>query len=246
MILRNIMIPPCSSALLKIQCFRRIPHLVHGFGTKAWTQQCFKSEPGFKGFQPVIMKQVHSDIIHCIENVPDKTLEGDAVITSSPRILLVVKTADCLPVLLADKDLKAVAAVHCGWRGTAKRILDKTVKALQDKYGCSPSSLLAAMGPCIRPECYEVGEDVREVFCREGLSLQVFKKHPARRNKFFLDLKEANRLQMEEAGIPAENISSAEPCTHCDPGFFSYRRNSREHGRMFNVIGMGTTASVRV
>ena len=235
----------CSESLLTIPRFDQIPFLIHGFGTAAWTEDCIKSDPAFEGFRWVIMRQTHSDIIHTIEDVPIKVLEGDALITASTRIGLVVKTADCLPVFLVSESWGVVAAVHCGWKGTGKHIIQKTIMKLEDDLGCQPSSLLAAMGPCIGPDCYEVGEDVLRFFNESGLSLNVFRKHPERPDKHFLDLKKANRQQMLEAGVSEEKIFFTGNCTHCDTNLLSYRRDRDVSGhmykRMYNFIGIKQT-----
>ncbi len=163
----------------------RIPWLIHGFGTAAWTEADFAKVREWNGFRPVILDQVHSDIIHCVDAPPDGRLEGDALITSAPGLFLVVKTADCLPVLVADETRRVVAAVHCGWRGTWKRILEQVVGELRARYGCDPGALLAALGPCIGPECYEVGLEVRERFEAARIPGQPFPAKPGRRRKIF-------------------------------------------------------------
>ncbi len=108
-----------------------IPWLIHGFGTAAWTDAHFGKVREWNEFRPVILDQVHSDIIHCVDAFPDGRLEGDALITSTPGLFLVIKSADCLPVLIVDEGRRVVAAVHCGWRGTQKRILEKVVGELR-------------------------------------------------------------------------------------------------------------------
>ena len=151
-----------------------IPGLVHGFGDARWSEADFLAFAASKAFRPVIMHQLHSDIIHCLEEAPGKTLEGDALMTNVPGLLLVIRTADCLPVLLVDEENRAVAAVHCGWRGTEKRILEKTVKAMDEAYGSTLKGMLAALGPCIGPACYEVGPEVREGFLQSGFPPSLF------------------------------------------------------------------------
>src|SRR5512137_2325214 len=94
--------------------------------------------------------------------------------TNVPGLLLVIRTADCLPVLLVDEENRAVAAVHCGWRGTERRILEKTVKAMEGAYGSKPADMRAALGPCIGPACYEVGPEVRQAYLKAGFPASVF------------------------------------------------------------------------
>jgi len=229
---------PCPDSLLTIARFEQIPFLIHGFGTAAWAEDCYEHDPDLKEFHWVILHQTHSDIVHTIEDKPGKVLEGDAQITASTRLGLVIKTADCLPILLVDESWGAIAAVHCGWKGTGKRIIQNVVSKLEEELGCRSSSLIAAMGPCIGPNCYEVGEDVLRFFNESGLPLTIFRKHPERPDKHFLDLKRANRHQMLEAGVLEENIFSIGGCTHCDTDLLSYRRDRNVTGRMFNFIGI--------
>src|SRR5512139_3860133 len=106
----------------------RVPGLVHGFGRAGWSERDFRAFAAARGLEPVIMRQLHSDVIHRLDEAPSERLEGDALITDVPGLLPVIRTADCLPVLLVDEANRAVAAVHCGWRGTEKRILEKAVR----------------------------------------------------------------------------------------------------------------------
>ncbi len=232
-----IMPDALNMAYLTEPRLERIPWLIHGFGTAAWTESDFGRVRDWDGFRPVILDQVHSDIIHCINVPPNGRLEGDALITSVPKLFLVVKTADCLPVLVADEARRVVAAVHCGWRGTWKRILEQVVGELRARYGCDPKALLAALGPCIGPECYEVGPEVRERFEAAGFQDGLFRPNPAA-GKFFLDLRAANALGLKRAGLRPENILSLDACTRCRPDLLSYRRDGTAEGRMYAFIGM--------
>ena len=228
----------CTNSLITIPAFSALKPISHGFGQKEWTEECFLSLDEYKNVQPVVLKQVHSDTIHTIEGVPENKLKGDALITGVPGLILVVRTADCLPVLIAEKDGKAVAAVHCGWRGTSARILEKAVQRLMDNFGCRPESLLAALGPCIGPDCYEVGEEVLQSFVDSGLSRESFQPAAENPGKHILDLKGANTLQLKKAGLETNQIFQAEGCTHCLSSLLSYRRNRDESSRLLNFIGL--------
>jgi len=160
------------------------------------------------------------------------------MITDQPEILLIIKTADCLPVFLVDVERKTIAAVHCGWKGTKKRVLQKTVRTMNSSFGSAPESMLVAMGPCIASSCYDVGEDVFSEFVQTGLSRDVFQKHPKRKNKYFLDLNKANRIQLTEVGVQKENIVSVDVCTHCDDNLLSYRRDRKTTQRLMNFVGL--------
>lgn len=112
----------------------------------------------------VTLRQIHSDVIHEASATPAHALRGDALITSAPSLLLAVQTADCVPILLVDPKRCVVAAVHAGWRGTVKRIAEKTLGRMQMLYGTRPSDVLAALGPAIGRCCYEVGPEVVQAF----------------------------------------------------------------------------------
>ena len=225
-------------AYLTVPRLSKIPWLIHGFGLKRFALAHIETQPEGRKSSVVWMKQAHSRALHFIERPVDRRLHGDALATSLPGFFLVIKTADCLPVFLVDESKRVVAAVHCGWRGTGLRILEHVVLGLRERYGCEPAALLAASGPCIGSGCYEVGEDVRQAFREANLPLRVFRREPGRAGKYLLDLREANRRQLLEAGLRPKNIFDVTPCTHCDLNFHSYRRDKSAAGRLFNFIGI--------
>lgn len=239
-----------------------VPGLVLGFGQAGWNEPDFLAFAASRGLVPVILRQLHSDRVHRLDAAPQQKLEGDALMTNVPGLLLVIRTADCLPVLLADAKNRAVAAVHCGWRGTEKRILAKAVRAMGEAYGAKPGEMLAALGPCIGPACYEVGPEVRDGFLRAGFPPSLFVERgdgpdegrvnggtdrgngpkasvPILSPKYLLDLRAANVYLLEKEGVKSEAIfSTGSVCTHCDPSLLSYRRNPHDPRRMFNFIGL--------
>jgi hypothetical protein len=185
------------------------------------------------------MRQLHSDIIHRIDETPAKSLEGDALMTDVPGFLLVIRTADCLPAFLVDEANQAIAAVHCGWRGTEKRILERAVQAMGEAYGSKPADMLAALGPCIGAACYEVGPDVRQGFLRAGFPAGVLCGAPGRERKYLLDLRAANAWLLGELGFKKTRVFNPGPtCTHCEPSLLSYRRHSADLRRMYNFVGL--------
>lgn len=226
------------SEILTSPRLEKIPYLVHGFGAGKWTDEDFKRKSEWSGFRRIYLDQVHSDIIRFIDGISEKNLMGDAMLTDLPDLLLIIQTADCLSVLIIDESRKIIAAAHCGWRGTSKRVIQKAIQGMGDRYGCLPSALLVALGPCIGRECYEVGEDVFQSFEREGLATDFFLPHPSKENKYVFDLKGENISQMQSLGIEKENIFSVNGCTHCDDSFLSYRRDGDTAGRMLSFIGM--------
>lgn len=198
--------------------------LQHGFGTR---------HSDWDGHALTTLKQVHSDRVLVADGAAGCIGEGDALITDRPGIILSVRTADCVPILLVEDQRRAVAAIHAGWRGTACAIVVRAVERLCLDFSCEPKHMHAAIGPAINVCCYEVGKDVAERFGAFLPELPLDGTHA------MLDLIEANRRQLLQAGIPSDRIYSGAPCTSCTPSeFFSYRRERSATGRMVSIIGL--------
>jgi YfiH family protein len=168
---------------------------------------------------------------------------ADAIVSSDSTRVLTVRVADCVPLLLADRRTRTVAAIHAGWRGTAARITTAAVTRLSAAYGSRPGDLVAAIGPAIRPCCYEVGPEVRDAFRAEGAPDPRLSEWfaPGRGDRFQLDVPRANRDQLLEAGIPGSQIYDSLLCTACHPSLFhSYRRDKKRAGRLVGFIRAGT------
>jgi polyphenol oxidase len=150
--------------------------------------------------------------------------ETDALITQSRGICIAVMSADCVPILVYDKRNRAVAAVHSGWRGTVARILEKTLQRMQADFGTRGTDIVAAIGPSVSQDSYEVGEEVvNEVKRAFGKENDLMIAAPA--NKAKLDLWKANRRQLTEFGVPDGNIEISDLCTiKNNEHFFSARR----------------------
>jgi polyphenol oxidase len=214
----------------------------------------------------VTLRQIHSDVIHHIESLPRRQLSGDGLITSAPEILLAVQAADCLPVILVDVEHRAVGAFHAGWRGTARRILEKAVGEMRRQFGSEPHRIKAAIGPGIHGCCYEVGPEIREKFESQfSYASHLFREtkvsDPAREkplsflyarppghcpgpSSVFLDLVEANRRQLIDAGVRSTNIAASRLCTACNPDLlFSYRAEKAVTGRMLGAVGIRASDS---
>ncbi|HET7220345.1 MAG TPA: peptidoglycan editing factor PgeF [Vicinamibacterales bacterium] len=165
--------------------------------------------------------------------------EADAIVSNDATAAAVVCVADCVPILLSDETGQAVAAIHAGWRGTVQRAAIEGVAALQARYGIRPERLIAAIGPCIGPCCYEVGESVVEGFRAAGHHAAMIAQwfSPRGGGKFYLDLWQATRDQLEGAGLPPSSIHIAELCTktHAEV-LHSYRIDGARAGRMAAVI----------
>lgn len=189
-------------------------------------------------------------------------MRGDALVTAVPGVLLTVQAADCTPVLLLDPVQRVVAAIHAGWRGTLARIVERTVGTMRLQYGSHPQDLYAAIGPSIGPASYSVGEEVRhdfesqfayapELFHEEFESDPIRDKYPllfltARAPghspispQLHIDLWEANRRQMLDAGLHPDRIQVLGEDTAADTGrFFSHRAEEGFTGRMMAAIGL--------
>lgn len=191
--------------------------------------------PLSKIYQPI---QKHTDSIIFLG--PDMDIKiADAVITTQTGTLIGVDVADCVPILLYDKRLHAIGAVHAGWRGTSHQILGKTINKMADKFSSSPSDILIAMGPAIRQCCYEVGAEVIEAIEKATGTGEYYVQ---KEQRFFLDLPTANMYQAISSGVPSVNIWMLQECTFCRPyRFYSYRYSKGKTGRQSGFIGMGST-----
>jgi YfiH family protein len=216
----------------------RVPSLRHGFGDSSWREKDLRQLADRLGFKPVFLNQVHSDVVHFTDELPRRRLRGDAAVSRLPGLLLVIKTADCLPVVLVEEKKRVIAAVHCGWKGTSRRVLEKVVLGMKERYDVDPAAVLAAFGPCISERCYEVGRDVQRAFAVSGFPASLFRPVAGRSGKALFDLRSANRLQLLRLGVKARNIFSVDLCTHCDEVYPSYRRDRDECGRMLTFIGL--------
>jgi YfiH family protein len=209
----------------------------------------------------VTLRQVHSDIIRCVDSPAESQLVGDGLISAIPGLLLGIQTADCLPIILVDPQRRAVGVFHAGSRGTVQRIVEKGVGEMRRWFGSRPRVLKAAIGPGIHGCCYEVGAEVREKFESQfAYAAELFREveqsdpvrekypmlfltarapgHNSLPKKIFLDLVEANRQQLLRVGVPAKSIEASPLCTNCRPDLlFSYRAEKGKTGRMMGVVG---------
>jgi len=170
------------------------------------------------------LKQIHSAVVLAVD-CAGVAGEGDALVTAQDRVPVSVRTADCYPILLVDTRNRAVAAVHAGWRGTAGRIVVRTIEQMLERYGTEPADLRVAIGPGIGGCCYEVGIEVARQF---GL------EHAGK-----IDLAEINPRLLVENGVAAQRIQVLGGCTLCDAQLFhSFRRDRELAGRMVSYIGI--------
>ncbi len=186
----------------------------------------------------VTVNQVHGSDIVLVDGQnyrSVRTLPADAMITRAPGIAVGVETADCVPLLLVDPAGRSVAAVHAGWKSTVRKIVSLTVQKMRDEFGSNPAEMIAAIGPAIGPECYEVDEPVMGPV-REAFSFWKEVAAPRTAGRWSLDLVKANRKQLVQAGFLEENVHSLGLCTSCRSDlFYSYRVEGRT-GRMLSAI----------
>jgi YfiH family protein len=259
---------------------KKTPSKVLNLGFTDWDTRAHvldNRDKFFRGIDAVKMRvialrQIHSDIVHLVDSGAHERIatdsqatapQADALITRERGVLLVVQTADCIPILLADTKHRAVAAIHSGWRGTVRRIAEKALGRMQMEFGTNPADVVAALGPGIGQSCYEVGTEVAAEFQAQFSNARdwfegpfdllsdsdndsnwlpwLTMKPPGHQPpppRVQLDLIAANRAILKAAGIPAAKILSSDLCTACRSDlFFSYRRE-RTTGRMMAAIGI--------
>jgi hypothetical protein len=213
----------------------------------------------------VAARQFHSNLVRIASGADasrERPWKADGLMTKEPGLLLGIQTADCIPVLVADRKRRVVAAFHAGWRGTVKRIVELGIGRMRAEFGCRPEDLIAAVGPGVGACCYAIGEEVltefesqfqyaREVF-HEVYSADVVRTkypmlfltqrapgHSPMGPELHLDLVEANRRQLLAAGLKGRAIKVVGGCTSCETAlFFSHRASQGHAGRMMAVIGI--------
>jgi YfiH family protein len=198
-----------------------LPWLTHGFG---WRDSEYP--PDLRR-----IRQIHSaDVLEAPPANGEVPREGDGLVTNEAGVVVGIRTADCVPVLLADPATHAVAAIHAGWRGTALNIVSAAVHALLTRYGTRAQDLHAAIGPSIRACCYEVSPEVAHRFG------SWVPEYSAAVGPTRIDLPRVNAIQLSLAGVT--NIWTAGECTFCNADrYFSFRREKEQAGRMTSFIG---------
>ncbi len=207
-----------AAQIYRVSELDAFPWLLHGFGTRlAGIPAQFA--------HLATLKQIHSASCIAAQGRAGLLGEGDALLENAPGCVVAIKTADCIPVLLIDQRLRAVAAVHAGWRGTVARIAPAALDAMRQRFGTRPEDVHAAIGPGIGKCCYEVGAEVAAQFGGQG--------------RAHIDLTAVNRRQLEEIGVTPSRIYASNLCTMCRPGEFdSFRRDKQAAGRMHSFAGI--------
>ena len=183
--------------------------------------------------------QVHSaDVVVAAapQDASPPERKADAIITNNPAVTLFMRFADCVPILLFDPAHRAVGIVHAGWLGTVRRVTTAAVEALQQNFGSRPDELLAAIGPSIGPDHYEVGQEVidrvRETFGKQAEALL-----PGKLGHTYFDLWAANRVLLEQAGVTRVELAGL--CTACHPeDWYSHRAQQGKTGRFGAMIAL--------
>jgi len=207
----------------------RIPWLDHGFGTRHagnWVD----GQPG------ATLRQIHSAIVWRVTESSGCLGEGDSLITNRPGIWLSVRTADCVPVIVADQVRQAIGVAHAGWRGVANGVIDRTLERMQFHFGTAVGDLQIAIGPGIGLCCFEVGPEVARQFQK------IFPERADLHGKTCLDLTESLMRRMRKMGIAESQMEYGAPCTRCTPDeFHSYRRDGSAAGRMVSAASIRHT-----
>ncbi len=238
----------------------QIPHLIHGFSGRIDDQAAALSALSCARLPLHTLKQVHGNEIRVVSHKTECS-EADGMLSVEAGELLGITTADCVPVLMVAPRYRMIAALHAGWRGTAKDICGRAVQSLKTDWGVPPADLLVALGPSIDGCCYEVGRAIGEaVWTRitglryaQGFTVETAVQsqsgNPAnpglgrlawrpKGDTGFLDLRLVNRLRCEQLGVAPQRIQHVGPCTFCSgASLASYRREGARAGRQVSVIG---------
>lgn len=201
---------------------------------------------GFDWTKAVLSWQTHTTNVRLVTaddagkgTVRERDYQGiDGLITDVPGIPLVTFYADCVPLYFVDQKHRAIGLSHSGWRGTVKRMGQVTLEAMHQAYKTEPKDVIAAIGPSICGDCFEVGPEVAEAFAQEFTAAQMDRLcRPGQGDRSFLDLWQANRYVLEEAGVLPDHILMANVCTRCNPDLlYSHRIMGPERGNLAAVL----------
>ena len=201
---------------------------------------------GISADEIVTAHQVHGHRVARVSRDDGGTVvpETDALITNDPGVVLLLRFADCTPVLISAPSYGAVGIAHAGWRGTVQRIAALTVRAMCEAFGCRPSDCFVGIGPAIGACCYQVGpEVVADVHSRFSGADLLF-SHRTPDGRAHLDMALANEMQLREIGVT--HIEASGLCTRCHRDeFFSYRGDHGHTGRFAACIGLRSAATQR-
>jgi polyphenol oxidase len=218
-----------SDNVFRAAALDALPWLEHGFGTRLSGK--WPDIGHLASSQLASAKQIHSDRVLVVE-APGPQGEGDALVSNRPGVGLAIRTADCLPILIADPRTRTVAAVHAGWRGVVSGIASKTVHRMCEDFDSKREDLIVAIGTGIGGCCFEVGPEVAVQFSPFFPELDLT-------GRAGVDLVETTCRQLRRNGVSQEQISSSALCSYCNPELYeSYRRDREAAGRMIAMIGV--------
>lgn len=196
---------------------------------------------GLETEEVFLVNQIHSpnvfDLNHRDQLI--HKIDADAIITTLPNILIGVLTADCLPILVYDPALKIIAAIHAGWKGAYLGVIENTIQKMQKIYGCSPSHLIAKIGPAIAKDSYEVGQE----FYQKWMDLDpTHEQYFFKKDSIYFDLPKVAFNKLQKLGLKTQNIENSNIDTVYDENYFSYRQSfkmgQKELGRNIGVISI--------
>ena len=182
------------------------------------------------------LTQVHGNNVVVVEQHDEKPMVADAAITRSKKIALAIMTADCLPILLSNRDGSEIAAIHAGWRPLSANIIERTLKLMHS----SASDIAIWLGPCISEHFFEVGAEVKQVFCHTSSkykkAFKPIESQNSGKKKYLANLHMITQMQLLDLGVT--NMTKLDECTYTlNEKYYSYRRDGQT-GRMASIISI--------
>lgn len=179
------------------------------------------------------LEQIHSNIVHIVDNNYQNNSQGDALITNKLNTPLVIKIADCIPIILYDKENKVISVIHSGWKGTLNHIVLSTIQKMQEEFNSLPQNIFAYLYPSIRKCHFEVDIDVYNLFKKQISNINKYTTK--KENKYYLDLQEIVITDLKNKGI--KNITDTSICTYCNHSkYYSYRYNQTKKRNILIAI----------
>ena len=236
------------AAVLQLDNLASLEGVAHGFESR-WGELC-----SVTGSSAARVHQVHGSAVLALPDDrsswdpfraddPQARPAADALITDHEEVTVAVSVADCLPILIADPERRAVGAVHGGWRCLAGGIVENAIQAMTQAFDTNPRHLVVGIGPGIRPCCFEVGSEVIEAFAAAGYAEEVRVATQSASARLYFDLAAVARAQAVRSGVPESAVADVGLCTRCNNGrFWSFRADGDAAGRMLCGIALTTLA----
>ena len=221
--------------LIRSELLGKFPGLTHGFAFETDKDKKLDTSYDFGLDKIQTVNQVHGDSMLYVKEYIQTKPQCDSIYTQTGSLGMGVYTADCVPIIYYIPEKNLVGAIHSGWRGTLNRIVYKTFEHIKGEFKLDNSDVYVSLGPSIEGDCYEIGEDVANMFMKEFPDHQEYLSC-SENNRFKLDLEVANIKQLEDSGI--KKIETIKFCTYCDSTLPSYRREGNSAGRILSFIGL--------